>query len=117
MDKKMQELLNRLVKFRDERDWAQFHTAKNLALSVSLEAAELLEHFQWTTEDHQLSSEQTESASEEIADVLIYILLLSDRLGIDPVKAAFEKIENNEKKYPAEKVRGKSYKYTEYKQI
>ena len=114
MDQNLQELLDRLIKFRDERDWSQFHTAKNLALSVSIEAAELLEHFQWTTEDHQLSEEQTDSASEEIADILIYILLLSDRLGIDPLKAAFEKIKKNEDKYPAEVVRGKSYKYTEY---
>jgi NTP pyrophosphatase (non-canonical NTP hydrolase) len=114
MDQNLQELLNRLIRFRDERDWAQFHTAKNLAISISLEAAELLEHFQWTIDDQDLSQEKIDSLSEEIADILIYILLLSHNLGIDLIEAAHRKIKKNEEKYPAELVRGRSEKYTEY---
>ncbi len=114
MEPNLQDLVDRLVKFRDERDWEQFHTAKNLALSVSIEAAELLEHFQWTTEDQELSREKTDSISQEIADILIYILLLSEKLGIDPLKAAHAKIQKNEDKYPADMVKGKSYKYNQY---
>jgi len=114
MNKDLQDLLNRLIRFRDERDWAQFHTAKNLAISISLEAAELLEHFQWTTENEDLSQEKIDSLSEEIADILIYLLLISHKLDIDPIEAAGNKIQKNEKKYPAELVRGKNQKYDEY---
>ena len=114
MKQELQHLLDKLIQFRDERDWAQFHTTKNLAVSISLEAAELLEHFQWTTEDQDLSQEKVDSLSEEIADILIYLLLISHRLGIDPAQAAYKKIQKNEQKYPAELVKGKSQKYTEY---
>jgi NTP pyrophosphatase (non-canonical NTP hydrolase) len=114
MNQDLHHLLDKLIQFRDERDWAQFHTTKNLAVSISLEAAELLEHFQWTTEDQDLSQEKVDSLSEEIADILIYLLLISHRLGIDPIEAAYKKIQKNKEKYPAEMVSGKSYKYTEY---
>ncbi len=114
MEKNLQKLLERLLKFRDERDWARFQTPKNLALSITLEAAELLEHFQWTTDDEPLAKDKVEAMSEEVADILIYVLLLADRLGIDPVEAAFDKIEKNAARYPAELVRGKSQKYTQY---
>ena len=114
MDEKLQNLLNRLIRFRDERDWAQFHTAKNLAISISLEAAELLEHFQWTGENDEISTEKSNAMAEEVADILIYLLLISDNLGIDPVEAAQKKIQKNEEKYPADLVKGKSHKYTEY---
>ncbi len=114
MDQDFQSILDSLIKFRDQRDWAQFQTAKNLAISISLEAAELLEHFQWTTENEDLSQEKIDSLSEEIADILIYLLLISHKLDIDPLKAARKKIQKNEEKYPAELVKGKSYKYTEY---
>lgn len=114
MDQGLQNLLDRLIRFRDERDWAQFHTAKNLAISISLEAAELLEYFQWSLEDVNLSQEKKDSLSEEIADILIYLLLISHELDIDPVEAAQKKIQKNEEKYPADLVKGKSHKYSEY---
>jgi len=114
MDANLQVLVNRLLAFRDERDWARFQTPKNLALSISLEAAELLEHFQWTLEDEPLSRDTIQALSEEVADILIYLLLLAEKMGIDPVRAAHDKIETNAAKYPAELVRGKSWKYTAY---
>jgi NTP pyrophosphatase (non-canonical NTP hydrolase) len=110
----LQTLLEKLIQFRDDRDWAQFQTAKNLALSISLEAAELLEHFQWTTEDQDLSPDERQAMAEEVADILIYLLLFAHKLGIDPVEAAYDKISKNAGKYPADMVRGKSFKYTEY---
>jgi len=114
MNKDLQDLLNKLIRFRDERDWAQFHTDKNLAISISLEAAEFLEHFQWTFEDEDIASEKLEFLSDEIADILIYLLLFAHRIDIDPVQAAQDKIEKNAQKYPADLVRGKSDKYTKY---
>ena len=114
MNEDLQDIIEKLIQFRDERDWAQFQTAKNLAISISLEAAELLEHFQWTTEDEDLSQEKINSLSEEVADILIYLLLFANKLDIDPVQAVQDKIEKNAKKYPADQVRGKSAKYTEY---
>ena len=110
----LQTLLEKLIQFRDDRDWAQFQTAKNLAISISLEAAELLEHFQWTTEDQGIPPGKRQAMAEEVADILIYLLLFAHRIDIDPVQAAQDKIEKNAKKYPAELVRGKSAKYTEY---
>ncbi len=114
MNQEMQKLLDSLLEFRDKRDWAQFHTVKNLAISISLEAAELLEHFQWTPEGQEITPEKLELLSDEIADIFIYILLISHKLDIDPVKAAETKINKNKSKYPAELVKGKSAKYTEY---
>jgi len=114
MNKDLQDLLDRLIRFRDERDWAKFHTAKNLAVSISLEAAELLEHFQWTNEDPDIPPEKRDKLVEEVADILIYLLLFSHRTGIDPVRLAKEKIKKNAQKYPADLVRGKSDKYTKY---
>jgi NTP pyrophosphatase (non-canonical NTP hydrolase) len=114
MDSALQELVNKLIQFRDDRDWAQFQSAKNLAVSISLEAAELLEHFQWTTEDQEVSPQKREEMTEEVADILIYLLLFAHKLDIDPVQAAKNKIEKNAAKYPADLVRGKSYKYTKY---
>lgn len=96
----MDHLVERLRRFRDERNWAQFHTAKDLAISVSVEAAELLELFQWHKESDGLDLELVDRAEGEVADVLIYLLLLCDRLGIDPLKAAATKIELNEVRFP-----------------
>jgi len=110
----LQTLLHTLIKFRDDRDWAQFQTAKNLAVSISLEAAELLEHFQWTTEDQDISQDKSDKMAEEVADILIYLLLFANKLDIDPLQAAKDKIKKNAQKYPADLVRGKSAKYTEY---
>ena len=110
----LQTLLEKLIQFRDERDWAQLQTPKNLAISISLEAAELLEHFQWSAENLDLSPDKRQAMAEEVADILIYLLLFAHKLGIDPVEAAQDKIEKNAQKYPADLVRGKSDKYTEY---
>lgn len=114
MNQEMQKLLDSLLEFREKRDWAQFHTPKNLAISISLEAAELLEHFQWVPDGQDVPSEKLELLSDEIADIFIYTLLISHKLNIDPIKAAEIKIKKNQSKYPAELVKGKSAKYTEY---
>jgi NTP pyrophosphatase (non-canonical NTP hydrolase) len=105
-----------LRRFAHERDWEQFHSPKNLAMALAAEAGELLEQFQWLTETQsEALPEKTHAAvREEIADVLLYLLRLSDRLGIDPVAAAANKIKVNARKYPAEQVRGRAEKYTEY---
>ncbi len=112
----MNELRDRLREFVDERDWQQFHTPKNLAMALAGEAAEILEIFQWLTAEQSadLPEEKMAEVRDEIGDVLIYLVRLADQLGIDPMKAANEKIERNRKKYPAELVRGRADKYTTY---
>lgn len=116
MDRDIQTLQAALRRFAEERDWAQFHSPKNLAVSLSIEAAEVLEHFQWLTDEQsrQLDEAQRAEVAREIADVLLYLLQLSDKLGIDPLAAAQEKLVLNAEKYPADKARGKSRKYTEF---
>lgn len=101
--------------FAEEREWGQFHSPKNLAAALSVEAAELLEHFQWLTEEQSrsLDDDKLSRVGEEIADVLLYLLQLSDRLQIDIVDTAWKKIESNGKKYPVERSRGRMTKYTE----
>ena len=111
------ELTERLIAFRDARDWAQFHTVKNLIVSLALEAAELMEITQWKT-DAQVEdalAEQTvkDRLEEECADVFLYLLLLAERLGIDLARAASAKILRNDAKYPVAKSRGNSRKYNE----
>lgn len=93
-----------LREFVAERDWAQFHTPENLAKSVSIEAAELLECFQWGDAD-------LEAAKDELADVLTYCMLLADRMGLDPDTIVLEKLDKTRAKYPVEKARGRSDKY------
>jgi NTP pyrophosphatase (non-canonical NTP hydrolase) len=95
-------LRERLRQFALERDWEQFHTPKNLAMSAAIEAAELMEHFQWLTpgESRALGAAQRKQVAHEIADVLLYLIRLADVLDIDPVAAAAEKIELNARKYP-----------------
>lgn len=105
----MKELTKRLAKFRDDRDWAQFHTPENLAKSIMIEGAELLEHFQW---DNHYKLEEVE---EELADVMSYCMLMAERLNLDLEAVINRKIDKNERKYPADLVRGSSKKYTEYK--
>jgi NTP pyrophosphatase (non-canonical NTP hydrolase) len=103
-----------LLKFRNDRDWEQFHTPKNLSMSIAIESAELMEHFQWKTDDEideYLKSGKFEGVKEEIADVASYLLLLSNDLGIDLNKAILDKIKKNGLKYPAEKCRGRHNKY------
>ncbi len=97
------------------RDWKQFHTPKNLAIALSVEAGELLEHFQWMSDQDstRLSRERLAKISEEMADVLLYLIRLADLLDVDLIQSANRKIENNSKKYPVEKARGTAKKYTE----
>lgn len=113
----LQNLTDRLIAFRDERDWRQFHALKNLIVSLNLEASELLELTQWQDEVafEAAASEDPVKAriAEECADVLVYLLLISERCGIDLLAAASDKIERNAQKYPVEKARGNAKKYTE----
>jgi NTP pyrophosphatase (non-canonical NTP hydrolase) len=111
----LERLRERLRAFAEARDWDQFHSPKNLAMALSAEAAELLEIFQWLTEERSraLSPDEKAAASEEIADVLLYLVRLADKLGIDPVAAAYRKLEENALRYPEDKARGNSKKYTE----
>lgn len=99
--------------FADERDWGQFHTPKNLATALIVEAAELLEHFQWLTagQSLQLDTQTRQDVKEEIADVLIYLVRLADVLKINLLEAASEKMQSNASKYPIEKSRSNSVKY------
>jgi len=101
--------------FAAERDWDQFHSPKNLSMALAVEASELMENFQWITKEQSstLPPEKLQQAREEISDVLIYLTRLADKLGINPVEAAFEKLEVNGAKYPTDKVRGSANKYTE----
>lgn len=96
----MDELLAALRKFRDERDWAQFHTPKDLAVSVSIEAGELLELFQWRRDGHEIDDIDVREVADEAADVLMYVLMLFDRLGLDPNQEVLNKIERNAKRFP-----------------
>jgi dCTP diphosphatase len=111
----LESLRDQLRKFAAERDWDQFHSPKNLAMALSAEAGELLENFQWLTEEQSLrmSPEALAAAGDEAADVLLYLIRLCDKLGIDPVAAAQRKIAANAVKYPADKARGNAKKYTE----
>lgn len=104
-----------LRQFAAERDWDQFHSPKNLAIALSVEAAELLEHFQWMpeTESVALAGDRKARIQEEVADVLLYLIRLSDKLEIDLLAAASDKIQLNAEKYPVGKARGSSKKYTE----
>jgi len=104
------ETIRQVLQFRDDRDWKQFHNPKDLAISISLEAAELLEIFQWSGSD--VSDEgKTEKIKEELADVINYCILMADRCGLDLDEIVQEKVRKNSEKYPVEKARGKSDKY------
>lgn len=113
MSDSVDDLSRRLQQFAHERDWAQFHSPKNLASALVVESGELLEHFQWLTEQQsrELSAEQREAVGAEIADVLLYLIQLSAALGIDPIDAAHRKLDVNARKYPVEKARGTHKKY------
>lgn len=108
-------LRDRLRDFASARDWIQFHSPKNLAIALSVEAAELLEHFQWVSDNDSLNmpEEKLSKIDEEIADVFLYLIRLADMLKIDLIKAADRKIEVNSQKYPVKKSRGSAKKYTE----
>lgn len=113
---RLTKLRDRLREFVRERDWEQFHSPKNLAMAMIVEAAELVEHFQWMTEQEsrELGPDKLEQVAQEIADTFVYLLRLSDVLGLDMVDIANRKIDLNAQKYPADKVRGSNAKYTEY---
>ena len=104
------ETYKRLIKFRDDRDWLQFHTGENLAKSLMIEAGELLEVFQYDNKETSV-----EKVKEELADVIMYSLLIADRYKLDLDEIVNAKMDSNEKKYPADKVRGSSKKYNEYR--
>ncbi len=110
-------LTQALLKFRDQRNWSQFHTLRNLIVSLNLEAAELLELTQWKSDEEMAALESTTSAHEalrdECADVLLYLLLIADRAGIDLEAAAHKKLEKNAAKYPIDKAWGSSRKYNQ----
>ena len=105
----------RLRHFTEERDWDQFHSPKNLSMALSAEVAEIVEHFQWLTEEQSksLPEEKLEEVETELADTLIYLVRLADRLDIDLLAAAKNKIDVNEQKYPVDKAKGNAKKYTE----
>lgn len=111
----LEELTVALRKFSAERDWDKFHTPKNLAMALIVEAAEIAEHFQWADpgQSDNLSAEKRHEVALEIGDTFIYLLRLADRLGIDVIDAARAKMEINAGRYPVEKVFGRAVKYTE----
>lgn len=114
--KDLEEVREKVAEFALERDWDKFHSPKNLAMALSVEAAELVEAFQWLTEaqSSNLSGDQILAVRHEIADVQVYLVRLADKLGIDILQAVDEKMRLNAHKYPAAKVRGSAKKYTEY---
>ncbi len=113
--KSLDQIKHTLRDFAAERDWDQFHSPKNLAMALIVEAAELVEHFQWLTQDQSqtLPPETLAEVGQELADIQIYLIRLADKLGIDMEQAVNAKIELNAKKYPADKVRGKAAKYND----
>lgn len=117
MSRQLNELIDELIAFREERNWNQFHTLKNLASALSIEASELLELTLWKDDQqlgHDIADDEFRSKlSNEIADVFMYLLMICEHSGIDPVEAARDKIVINEGRYPPDKSRGNAIKYTE----
>jgi NTP pyrophosphatase (non-canonical NTP hydrolase) len=114
------ENLNTVLKeFAVVRDWEKFHSPKNLSMALIVEAAELVEHFQWLTEEqsYKLSKEKHQEVGYEMADILLYLIRLSERLDIDLIAAAEGKVKINEKRYPADKVRGSAKKHSDYEEV
>ncbi|WP_293646705.1 nucleotide pyrophosphohydrolase [Thiolapillus sp.] len=117
MSDSIQELNERLLRFARERDWEQFHSPKNLSMALAGEAGELLEHFQWITEEQSqnLDEDRKEAVALEMADIFIYLVRLAERLDINLLDAAWQKIAINEKRYPVEQVKGDARRAEEYK--
>lgn len=115
----LEDLTSKITAFRDARDWKQFHNPKDLALSLVLESAEVLEHFQWKSEIEieEYVKTHREDIGAELVDTLYWILLMAHDLNIDVVAAFEKKMQENEEKYPAEKAKGKHDKYTAYKKV
>lgn len=109
-------LRDRLRTFAAARDWEQFHSPKNLSMALMVEVAELMEHFQWLSEQQSLTiaAEKKQAVSDELADILLYLVRLADKLEVDLQQAALHKLEKNAQKYPAEQVRGSARKYSDY---
>ncbi len=114
--KTFDEIKNYLREFAHARDWEQFHSPKNLAMALSVEVAELLEHFQWLTEKQSkdLDAETKSKVIDEIADVQLYLIRLADQLDVDILQAVNNKARKNEEKYPPDKVKGSAKKYSDY---
>ena len=112
----LDDLNARLLRFARERDWEQFHSPKNLVMALAGEVGELTEHFQWLSEAQSaaLDAEKKAQVGEEIADCLIYLVRLCERLGIDPIDAAHRKLAKNQERYPVERVRGDARRAEEY---
>lgn len=108
------QIIEKIKEFRDKRDWMQYHDPKNMAVSLIIEASELLEHFQWKTKEEveEYIKENKESISEEMADIAMYLFEMADNMGIDLPDAMDKKLEKNEEKYPVEKSKGSASKYT-----
>lgn len=106
----------KLRDFADTRDWNQFHSPKNLCMALGVEVAEITEHFQWLTEEQSrnMPQDKIDEVATELADTLLYLVRLADKLGVDLLQAAVNKIEINKQKYPVEKSRGNAKKYTEF---
>jgi len=117
MNSDLQSLTQALRDFAKARDWEQFHSPKNLAAALTVEASELLEHFQWLTEEQScnLAPDKLAEVELELADIQIYLISLAEKLKLDLVAAVDKKLVLNARKYPADEVRGSSKKYTEYK--
>ena len=113
----IEKIQERQRQFAKDRDWEQFHSPKNISMALMVEAAELLEHFQWLTEaaSADLEPQKKADVADEIADVQIYLCRLADLLKIDMAEAVDQKMKKNEAKYPADKVQGLTKKYTEYR--
>ncbi|MSP86121.1 MAG: nucleotide pyrophosphohydrolase [Methylotenera sp.] len=116
MTDSLNELKQKLEDFVTARDWTQFHSPKNLSMAMIVEAAELVEHFQWNTEAESctLSAEKREQVGHELADTFVYLLRIAQVLEIDLIEVANAKIALNAEKYPVDKVRGSNAKYTKY---
>jgi NTP pyrophosphatase (non-canonical NTP hydrolase) len=112
----LEQLSQRLARFARQRDWEQFHSPKNLSMALIAEAAELVEHFQWLTEDQSraLAADKLAEVRLELADILIYLIRTADQLGVDLIAAAHDKTDLNESRYPVEKVRGLAHRAEDY---
>ncbi len=112
----LQDLKQKMADFVRERDWEQFHTPKNISMSIAIEAAELMEHFQWLTveQSQQLDATALADIGEELADIVIYSLSMANFLKLDLAQTVLAKMEKNIRKYPADRVQGKAHKYTYY---
>lgn len=114
----LESVRQRMRDFAEARDWDQFHSPKNLAMALSVEVSELVECFQWLTEEESrsLSADQLSAIADEIADIQLYLVRLADKVGVEIDVAVEQKIVKNDAKYPVDKVKGSSKKYTEYQQ-